>query len=280
METFVQNLIYSSGDMTGYVCKLFGEILAAVQSDLPLLGGIGTGIAFAAAGGGMNNNIPAEILAVVRRWRGKMDDQYANICNVADMLSAHQTEWGVPQDLVDQLVRDRDRLGTLIIKSRSSTGSSADRMIRNTLLKNLVSQCTTRIKTWAVAQYYAGVLTADDVLLLGFLLPGDAKGHHDRKEPTDELTEVKVSVINSDYIRVIIDRSDVENAALVRHGWPDGVQMAQIVILADDGVTEVFRQMTTHLHTDIQMPAGSRGKQFIIKAAFLRHVDDAPRFGN
>jgi hypothetical protein len=28
------------------------------------------------------------------------------------------------------------------------------------------------------------------------------------------------------------------------------------------------------------MPEGSHGKQFIIKAAFLRHVNDEPRFGN
>jgi hypothetical protein len=27
------------------------------------------------------------------------------------------------------------------------------------------------------------------------------------------------------------------------------------------------------------MPEGSRGKLFIIKAAFLRHIDDSPRFG-
>jgi hypothetical protein len=28
------------------------------------------------------------------------------------------------------------------------------------------------------------------------------------------------------------------------------------------------------------MPAGSHGKQFIIKASFLKHVNDEPRFGN
>ena len=53
-----------------------------------------------------------------------------------------------------------------------------------------------------------------------------------------------------------------------------------IVIIAADGVTEVYRQLTTHLHNDIRMPEGSRGQQFVVKAAFLRHVDDEPRFGN
>jgi hypothetical protein len=56
--------------------------------------------------------------------------------------------------------------------------------------------------------------------------------------------------------------------------------MAVIVITAADGVTEVYRQMTDRLHNDIKMPAGSHGKQFIIKAAFLKHVNDEPKFGN
>ncbi|MDR1115953.1 MAG: hypothetical protein LBL33_07395 [Tannerella sp.] len=38
--------------------------------------------------------------------------------------------------------------------------------------------------------------------------------------------------------------------------------------------------MTTHLHNDIRMSEDSPGKQFLIKAAFLRHVDDEPHFGN
>jgi hypothetical protein len=52
------------------------------------------------------------------------------------------------------------------------------------------------------------------------------------------------------------------------------------VITAADGKTEVYRHLTTHLHNDVRMPEGSHGKQFIIKASFLRHVDDEPRFGN
>jgi hypothetical protein len=56
--------------------------------------------------------------------------------------------------------------------------------------------------------------------------------------------------------------------------------MALIVITAADGAAEVYRQMTSRLHNDIRMPAGSHGKQFIIKAAFLKHVNDEPRFGN
>jgi hypothetical protein len=47
-----------------------------------------------------------------------------------------------------------------------------------------------------------------------------------------------------------------------------------------DGKTEIYRQVTSRLHNDIRMPDGLHGKQFIIKAAFLKHVDDEPRFGN
>jgi hypothetical protein len=70
------------------------------------------------------------------------------------------------------------------------------------------------------------------------------------------------------------------NKADVAHGWPAGVQQALIVTVAADGKTEILRrQPTTRLHNDVQMPEGSHGKQFIIKAAFLKHIDDEPEFG-
>ena len=137
-----------------------------------------------------------------------------------------------------------------------------------------------QVKVCAYGQYVAGVLTADDVHLRGFLLPGESGGHHSRTEATDVTAEVKVKVINEDNIRVVIDRSAGENAAQVAHGWPVGVNNTLIVITAADGKTEVYRQLTTRLHNDIRMPEGSHGKQFIIKASFLKHVDDEPRFGN
>ncbi|MDR0756534.1 MAG: hypothetical protein LBF85_01650 [Tannerella sp.] len=65
----------------------------------------------------------------------------------------------------------------------------------------------------------------------------------------------------------------------MRHAWHPGVHNATIVIMASDGVTEVIRRMTTHVSTEIKMPAGSHGKQFIAKASFLKHIDDTPRFG-
>jgi hypothetical protein len=78
----------------------------------------------------------------------------------------------------------------------------------------------------------------------------------------------------------VIDQSAGENAAQVKHGWPPGVKTALIVITAADGKTEIHRQFTTRLHNDIRMPDGSHGKQFIIKASFLKHINDEPRFGS
>jgi hypothetical protein len=122
-------------------------------------------------------------------------------------------------------------------------------------------------------------MTDDDIHALGFLLPGETGGNHKRTEATDEVAEVKVKIVNADFIRVVIDQSAGENAAQIVHGWPPGVRNALIVIVSSDGKTEVYHQMTSRLHNDIRMPAGSHGKQFIIKAAFLKHVDDDPRFG-
>jgi hypothetical protein len=42
----------------------------------------------------------------------------------------------------------------------------------------------------------------------------------------------------------------------------------------------VYRKITTRLYNDILMPDGSHGQQFFVKASFLKHVDDVPRFGS
>ncbi|MDR1121352.1 MAG: hypothetical protein LBM08_10585, partial [Dysgonamonadaceae bacterium] len=62
--------------------------------------------------------------------------------------------------------------------------------------------CLLEVRIWAYGEYTAGVLTADDVHLLGFLLPGETGGHRDRTEATDVVAEVKVKVVNEDFIRV------------------------------------------------------------------------------
>jgi hypothetical protein len=279
MIIFMQITIILSGIISGIFSDFFTGFLTGFEW-ISLLFATGGGVILAFALGAVTySDIPAEVLAGIRRWHGTIDEQYGNVSNVANTLAAHLTDWDVPQALSQQLIGNSNQLGTLILKCRSHAGSPADRTLRNSLLKSTVGLCLTHVKSWAFTQCYAGVLTPDDVHLLGFFLPGETGGRHDRNDATGTLAEVKVSVVNMDNIRVVIDQSNAENAALVRHGWPRGVRQALIVILADDGITEVYRHMTSRLHTDIEMPVGSRGKLFIIKAAFLRHVDDNPKFG-
>jgi hypothetical protein len=179
--------------------------------------------------------------------------------------------------MLSQLADSHSQLEELISKCSSLAGSTADRMLRDSLLRPTVRFCRIQVKAWAHGQYSAGILTAEDVHVLGFLLPGEIGGHRGRREPTRELAEVKVRVLGTDFIRVVVDHSVGENAARMAHGWPPGVRNALIVIIAVDG-TEVYRRVTTRLHNSICMPAGSHGKTFIVKAAFLKHVDDVPHF--
>jgi hypothetical protein len=237
-------------------------------------------ILFFALGTVTSSSITESVLANVRRWHGSIDDQFSNINNLVNIIVDHQPAWTIPADLLTQLTDNRNHLQELINKCRGTTASQADRLLRNTLLKATVGICLLQVRIWAYSEFSAGVLTADDVHLLGFLLPGEQGGRHSRTEATDVTAEVKVRVINEDFIRVVIDQSAGENAAQVVRGWPVGVRHALIVITSANGLTEVHRQLTTKLHNDIQMPEDSHGKQFIIKAAFLKHIDDAPRFGN
>jgi hypothetical protein len=254
------------------------------------LSGLATGEVFNLPGSGLtvafalgaiaHSNISDGVLAGIRRWHGGIDDQYAAIDNLVSLIETHQPQWAIPPALLAEITENRNVLQALISRCRTNVASKIDREHRNSLLKSTTGICLLQVKIWAYGAYMEGVLTAEDVHLLGFLLPGESGGRHDRTEATDVIAEVKVKIINEDFIRVVVDRSAGENAAQVAHGWPTGVKNALIVITSSDGKTEVYRQLTTHLHNDIRMPEGSHGKQFIIKASFLKHVDDEPRFGN
>jgi hypothetical protein len=110
------------------------------------------------------------------------------------------------------------------------------------LLKSAVDLCLAQVKSWAIQQYYANIITLNDLHTLGFLLPGEAGGHHSKSEPTSAIAEVKVLTSNPDTIHVVIDHAAYDNATFTRHGWPPGVRQAVIVIMAADGVT-----VTPHL---------------------------------
>jgi hypothetical protein len=272
MKQIVHIMVFMAGAIVGLVVSLFHAEIGSV-----ILTGGGLTIAVGIVG---LSGIDAGLLANVRRWHGSIDAQFAAIDNLVNLITGHQPAWTIPADLLSELVSDRDQLQVLINRCRSVEATKLNRAQRNALLKSTVGVCLFQVKIWAYGAYAEGTLTAEEVHALGFLLPGENGGRHQRAEATDIVAEVKVKVINEDFIRVVVDQSAGENAGPVLHGWPPGVNHALIVITAADGTTEVYRQQTTRLHNDIRMPDGSHGKQFIIKAAFLKHVNDEPRFGN
>ncbi|MDR1681128.1 MAG: hypothetical protein LBS12_05020 [Prevotellaceae bacterium] len=220
------------------------------------------------------------ILSVIRRWRGGIGDKFANIDNIVTLITKNQPAWTIPAELLEELTANRDRLQLLIPRCRSVEASTADRARRNSLLKATAKLCMVQVRIWAYSAYMEGIITADDVHGLGFLLPGENGGTRSRVKATDAIADVKVLVLNADFIRVVIDHASGENAAQTAHGWPPGVKMAMIVITAADGQTEVCRQIVTRLHSTIQMPEESHGKIFLIHASFLKHVGDRPLFGS
>jgi hypothetical protein len=212
-------------------------------------------------------------------WRGGINGKFSCIDNVINLILKNQPAWTIPPELLEDLIDRRSRLQDLINKCNTTAASPDDRLLRDSLLRTTVEICRTKIKIWAYGLYAAGTMAAVDVHLLGFVLPGEMGGYRKRSEPTRILAETKVKAINGDFIHVIIDHS--AGKVHIAHGWPEGVKSAVIVILAADGKTETLRIHTTHMdNKDIKMPEGSRGKQFIIKSAFLKHIDDKPIFGN
>jgi hypothetical protein len=258
-----------------------GQYTIASLIDAGILPATGLGLAFALPLAPDPGGPPLEgILAAAKRWHGNTGEKYTNVNIVVDLLKTNLDPWAVPTDMFTRLSTLRNQAGVLIEQGKSPDASTNSRAHRDTILKMAVGICLHEVKYWAIGQFGAGVITRDNLHALCFLLPGENAGRHNREESTNIRPVVKVTVTNEDFIRVVIDQSAGENAAQVVHGWPVGIRHATIVITAADGTTEIFRQQTTHLHNNIKLPPGSHGKQFILKAAFLKHVDDDPRFGN
>jgi hypothetical protein len=261
-----------------------GPLCDQVQNVINFLPGAGAlsgfGLAFALPVTTGPDGIPQEIvLSTAKRWHGDTADRFANVNVVTDTLKSHVDTWPMPEGMVTQLNTWRNRIQILIQVCTSYNVSPHDRIERDALLRAAVGYCIHTVKYWAIGEVGAGVLTLDDLHELCFLLPSEHFARERAKE-TNVVAEVKVSVTNQDFIRVIIDQSAGEDAAKVVRGWPHGVRQALIVIMDQSGKKEVVRQITTHLYNDIKMPEGSHGKQFIVMASFLKHVDDSPKFGN
>jgi hypothetical protein len=232
-----------------------------------------------AAGVVTYDDIPEGLLAVMRQWHGTIEQQYNNIDNVVRIMKAHPA-WPVPAEAFPALCAYHDELRLLIDKCGTPAGSTVDRNHRDATLKSAVGICLMDIKIWSYDMCLHKVFDAATVHDLGFLLPDEHGRHHGRVEPIDVTAETKVKVISADIIRVVTDQSAGENAALVTRGWPRGVTHVLIVITADDGETVVHSEISSRKYTDVKMPEGSRGKQFMAKASFLKHTNDEPRFGN
>jgi hypothetical protein len=243
-----------------------------------LMGAGGLAIAFAATLSQVD--ILEAVLADVKKWHGKIEEQFKNIDNVYDILSMYALPaWNVPSAMIADLKLYRDRLQLLISACSGTHATQADRMQRDVLLKEAVSYCLIQVRMWAYNAYAQGNMTIDALHSLRFLLPGETSGYRGRSVETNVEAEVKAHPVSADIVRVVIDQSAGENAAQVVHGWPTGVRHALLVITTEDG-KEVYREITPRLHNNITMPEGSHGKLFLAKASFLKHTNDTPRFVN
>jgi hypothetical protein len=224
-------------------------------------------------------NRQAAIMSDTKRWHGPIDDRVAAVLQMIDVLNANVTRWMQPGDLRTFCLTIPAKLQAIITLCKGRESSRASRADRDALLDQSVAYSLGFVRMWAYGEFAAGSMTADELHALGFLVPGEMAGHRARVEATDARPETKVHVFSEGKIMVVIDQAVDKNAGEVHHGWPTGINHALISIFSEDGSTEVYHQLTTKLHTRIEMPEDSHGKAFIAKAAFLKHVDDTPDFG-
>jgi hypothetical protein len=234
-------------------------------------------LAFAVATATFYGDIPVEVLTSIRLWHGSIAQKFEAIQNDYDRLNDAKTQWKVPTEMLTKLQGYVELLRLYINKGRTSL-SAEDRSYRNEIMHEALLYCLFDVKIWVYGQAVAKVIAPSDVHLLGYLLPGEQGGKRGRTEATDIEAEAKVLSIGMDHIKVIVDTAGKKAAAPVAHSFPEGVKFALIVVMTADG-REILRITISKVHTDIHIPEEYRGQQLIIKAAFLKHHDDDPKFG-
>jgi hypothetical protein len=185
----------------------------------------------------------------------------------------------MPDEMLNTLIFNRDQLQELISACRSPEATARKRTDRNSLLRTTVFICRFNVKIWAYGRFEEGVMNADDVHSLGFLLPGENGGRHPRKKPTGATPHIVAQALSPEKVRIVLYTLREKDEAMATHGWPEGVRQALLVIKTADGKEEVFRGITGRRHTNIEIP-GRHGQQFLVAAAYLRHLDDTPVFGH
>ncbi|MDR1414280.1 MAG: hypothetical protein LBI96_00580, partial [Odoribacteraceae bacterium] len=222
---------------------------------------------------------PESVLVIIRGWSKTIDSKFYNIDHVSKTLVASRSTLPVPQAMITYFEDHLDNLQDLISTCRSSAASSDFRRKRDILLAEMVEYCLVTVRIFLYEMFDKGLMTAEQIHELGYLLPHENVGGGGRAKPTDAIAAIKINVKGLDALEIVFDYSAGKNAGEVSSGWPKGVRHGVIVILAEDGKTEIIRLATSRLHNSIEMPPETRGQMFIAKAAFLKHLDDAPVFG-
>jgi hypothetical protein len=266
------------------VCQAFdqaGELFTFLTGWWEVIGG--GGAACLAAGDFSVNLDPADkptegTLATARQWHGSRRQKLSNARNLLAVLAAHKS-WAYSAEVVGKISSTVERAGVLMDKCDSNQASGTDREELKQLMKQLTALCTKQMKFWALNLYGTGEMTLQELHSLGYLVPGERSGPRKRAKESVALGVPRPVVVDADHVSVTVDHAFGENAGQVASGWPGDAKYVLIVIRAADGKTEVFRTISSHLHNTIRMPEGSRGKLFLVRAAFLMHPDDDPKFG-
>jgi hypothetical protein len=251
------------------------KVISCLEIEVSSIAGKGRIVTICTIGSMENEALYEELRRVAKNWRGKQDARYTNIVNMYNTMKSMQPAWKIPEPVMSVLDEKVPELVKIVEICQGRNAGSLDRAARRGLTAELVNFSLGTVKNVAYGAYAVGDITLRDVHALGFMLAGESGGAHARSKPNKVQAEAKVEVIDYSSINLVVDKAAHENAGPVAKGWPKGARSVKVVIEDTDG-KEVLVAMSSQLHTRIRMPEGSRGKQFVLRAAFLRHLDDDP----
>jgi hypothetical protein len=211
-------------------------------------------------------------------WHKSITEKMHCLTNLDNKLTLDGEYWGMDPAVLTQnhaLYVQIEPYYTLYL---SGDARNSELVIFRRLLGEDVEYALDVVKPDAIGRCGVGAMDISDLNSLGFLMPNQGKGRHERSGENEIVPETNAKVTAIDTVMVTVDNALDKHGNRTKGSKPKGVKQILIVLQDEKGV-EIFNKMFTKTQVYIDIDQKYRGEIILVRAAFLKHVDDTPHFG-
>jgi hypothetical protein len=170
---------------------------------------------------------------------------------------------------------------TLLALQQQADAPDANNIVRGyrkKKFKEMLMYVLGEVRAWAIsATAVTKKMSLEDLNDLGFALPGQFGGHHDRKAPYDGIAEVNAKVDAMDSILITVDNAENKLGNRTKGSKPENIRIV-LYTVADENGEPIEHIINTHSQIQVKVDSKYRGHILFVRAAFLAHPNDLPNF--